>query len=71
MCMMSGEMIDHHFLHCPMTMVLWHRLFSVDRVDWVSLKNIPDTFPSNAWVVATPFGNRSPFFDLDNRREMQ
>lgn len=40
MHMMSDMMIDHLFLHYLMTIVLWHRLFNMVKLDWVLPKSI-------------------------------
>ena len=29
------ESIDHLFIHCPMPLGLWHRLFSLARIDLI------------------------------------
>ena len=42
MYMISDEMIDHLFLHNSMTIVLWHRLFSMVKLDWVPRRSISD-----------------------------
>ena len=43
MCMVSGETVDHLYLHCPMTLAFWHRLFSLVRLNWVPSRSISDT----------------------------
>lgn len=34
-CCKNGESVDHLFLHCPIALNLWHRLFSLGNVMWV------------------------------------
>ncbi|RVW37832.1 hypothetical protein CK203_087876 [Vitis vinifera] len=38
----NGESIDHLFLHCPVTIGLWHRLFNLVGVIWVPPRSIED-----------------------------
>ena len=38
----SGETVDHFFLHCPLALGLWYRLFRLANLDWVPLRNIYD-----------------------------
>ena len=33
LCKGNGESIDHLFLHCPLTIGLWHNLFNLARLD--------------------------------------
>ena len=42
LCMKHGESTDHLFLHCSLTMGLWHRLFQLAKTDWVPPRNISD-----------------------------
>ncbi|RVW63219.1 putative mitochondrial protein [Vitis vinifera] len=35
LCMKHGESADHLFLHCSLTIGLWHRLFQLAKMDWV------------------------------------
>ena len=42
LCMGQGESADHLFLHCSVTLGLWHRLFQLARMEWVPLKSISD-----------------------------
>ena len=42
LCMKYGESIDHLFLHCSLTIGLWHRLFQIAKMDWVPLRSISD-----------------------------
>ncbi|RVW16109.1 Transposon TX1 uncharacterized 149 kDa protein [Vitis vinifera] len=37
-----GESVDHLFLHCSLTIGLWHRLFQLAKLDWVSPRSIYD-----------------------------
>ncbi|CAL5408064.1 unnamed protein product [Camellia sinensis] len=38
LCCKSGESVDHLFLHCPIALTLWHRLFRVGNGMWVAPK---------------------------------
>ena len=40
LCMENGEMIDHIFLYCPLSLGLWHRLFNLAHMDWFPLRSI-------------------------------
>ena len=42
LCMESGEMVDHIFLHCPLSLRLWHKLFNLVHMDWVPPRSICD-----------------------------
>ena len=42
LCMKHGESTDHLFLHCSLTIGLWHRLFQLAKMDWVPLRSIYD-----------------------------
>ena len=42
LCMEQGESADHLFLHCSVTLGLWHRLFQLAKMDWVPPKSISD-----------------------------
>ncbi|RVW64166.1 Transposon TX1 uncharacterized 149 kDa protein [Vitis vinifera] len=42
LCMKHGESTDHLFLHCSLTIGLWHRLFQLAKLDWVSPRSIYD-----------------------------
>ena len=42
LCVESGEMVDHIFLHCPLSLGLWHIPFSLVHMDWVSPRSICD-----------------------------
>ncbi|RVW19678.1 Structural maintenance of chromosomes protein 3, partial [Vitis vinifera] len=42
LCKGNGESIDHLFLHCPITIGLWHRLFNLVGVIWVPPRSIED-----------------------------
>ena len=35
-------MIDHLFLHCPINLGLWHRIFSQVGMEWVQPSSICD-----------------------------
>ena len=47
LCMRQGESTDHLFLHCSLTMGLWHRLFQLAKMDWVPLRSISDMMSIN------------------------
>ena len=36
------ESIDHLFLHCSLTLGLWHKLFQIAKMDWVPPRSISD-----------------------------
>ena len=38
----NGESIDHLFLHCPVTIGLWHKLFNLAGLVWVPPRSIED-----------------------------
>ncbi|WJZ82747.1 hypothetical protein VitviT2T_002478 [Vitis vinifera] len=42
LCMKHGESADHLFLHCSLTIGLWHRLFQLTKMDWVPPMSIFD-----------------------------
>ncbi|RVW33884.1 hypothetical protein CK203_082946 [Vitis vinifera] len=42
LCIKHGESADHLFLHCSLTIGLWHRLFQLAKMDWVSPRSIYD-----------------------------
>ncbi|RVX04331.1 Copper methylamine oxidase [Vitis vinifera] len=42
LCRGNGESIDHLFLHCPVTIGLWHRLFNLVGLVWVPPRSIED-----------------------------
>ena len=41
-CMENGEIVNHIFLHSPLSLGLWYILFSLAHVDWVPPKSICD-----------------------------
>ncbi|RVW91412.1 hypothetical protein CK203_038569 [Vitis vinifera] len=47
LCMKHGEKVDHLFLHCSLTMGLWHRLFQLAKTDWVPPRSISDMLSTN------------------------
>ena len=47
MCIKQGESADHLFLHCSLTIVFWHRLFQLAKMDWVPLRSIFDMLSIN------------------------
>ena len=42
LCMERGELVDHLFLHCSLTIGLWHKLFGLGKLDRVSPRSISD-----------------------------
>ena len=40
LCMKQEESADHLFLHCSLSMGLWHRLFQLAKMDWVPPRSI-------------------------------
>ena len=42
LCKGNGESIDHLFLHCPVTIGLWHKLFNLVGLAWVPPRSIED-----------------------------
>lgn len=42
LCMEYRESVDHLFLHCPLALGLWYRLFRLAKMDWVPPKSICD-----------------------------
>ncbi|WJZ89514.1 hypothetical protein VitviT2T_008730 [Vitis vinifera] len=42
LCKGNGESIDHIFLHCPVTIGLWHKLFNLAGLAWVPPRSIED-----------------------------
>ena len=38
----SGELINHFFLHCSLTLGFWHKLFSLVKMDWILPMSICD-----------------------------
>ena len=40
--MERDKSIDHLFLHCPLTLRLWHRVFKLAHLDWVPPRGICD-----------------------------
>ena len=42
LCMEHGELVDHLFLHCSLTIGLWHKLFGLGKLDRVPLRSISD-----------------------------
>ena len=47
LCMRHGESADHFFLHCSLTMELWHKLFQLAKTDWVPPRTISDMLSIN------------------------
>ena len=44
LCRGNGESIDHLFLRCPFTIRLWHKLFNLAKLVWVSPRSVEDMF---------------------------
>ncbi|KAJ9687316.1 hypothetical protein PVL29_015988 [Vitis rotundifolia] len=42
LCKGDGESIDHLFLHCPVTIGLWHKLFNLAGLVWVPPRSFVD-----------------------------
>ena len=42
LCKESGESINRLFLHCPIILGLWHKLFNVANLGWVPPRSIGD-----------------------------
>ena len=42
LCVKHGESAYHLFLHCSLTMGLWHILFQLAKMDWVPPRSICD-----------------------------
>ena len=42
LCMGSGELIDHLFLHYHLTLGFWHKFFNLAKMDWVPSRSICD-----------------------------
>ena len=42
LCIKHGELTDHLFLHSPLTIRLWHKLFRIAKMDWVPPRSIFD-----------------------------
>ena len=42
LCMKHEELVDHFFLHCSLTLGLWHRLFQLAKTNWVPPRSISD-----------------------------
>ena len=47
LCMKKAESTGHLFLHCSLTMGLWHKLFQLAKTDWVSPRSIFDMLSIN------------------------
>ena len=44
---MHGDSADHLFLHCSLTMGLWHKLFQLTKMDWVPPRSISNMMSIN------------------------
>ncbi|RVW93876.1 Transposon TX1 uncharacterized 149 kDa protein [Vitis vinifera] len=42
LCKGNGESIDHIFLHCPVTIGIWYRLFNLAGLVWVPPRSLED-----------------------------
>ena len=40
MCKCNGESVDNLFLHCPVAMDLWSKVFGLFGVSWVMLQSV-------------------------------
>ena len=47
LCMKHEESVDHLFLHCSLTMGLWHRLYKLAKMNWVPPRRISDMLSTN------------------------
>ena len=47
LCMKHGESANHLFLHCFLTLGLWHKLFQIAKIDWVPPRSISDMMTIN------------------------
>ena len=59
----SGESINYFFLHCLITLGLWHKLFNLTKIDWIPPRNIGNMMtisfkwlgkiscPITAWIM--------------------
>ena len=47
LCMKHGESTNHLFLHCSLTMGLWHRLFQIAKMDRLPSRSILDMMTIN------------------------
>ncbi|RVW38668.1 hypothetical protein CK203_077505 [Vitis vinifera] len=54
LCMEQGESADHLFLHCSVSLGLWHKLFQLAKMDWVPPKSISDMMFINYKGLASP-----------------
>ena len=43
----NQQTADHLFLHCSLSMGLWHRLFQLVKMDWVPPRSISDMMSIN------------------------
>ncbi|RVW50798.1 hypothetical protein CK203_076873 [Vitis vinifera] len=50
----QGESADHIFLHCSVSLGLWHRLFQLAKMDWVPPRSISDMMSINYKGLAIP-----------------
>ncbi|RVW23293.1 putative ribonuclease H protein [Vitis vinifera] len=53
LCVKQGESADHLFLHCSLSMGLWHILFQLAKMDWVPLRSISDMMFINYKGIGT------------------
>ena len=47
LCMKQRESTDHLFLHCSLSMGLWHKLFQLAKMDWAPPRSILDMMSIN------------------------
>ena len=69
LCMEHGESIDQFFLHCPLALKLWYKLFGLTKMDWTLPKSIYDmmTISLKDWEAlreAQHYGNCLSCFDF-------
>ena len=69
LCMEHGESVDHFFLHCPLALKLWYKLFRLTKMDWTLPKSIYDmiTISLKDWEAlreAQHYGNCLSCFDF-------
>ena len=67
----SGDLINHLFLHCLLTLGLWHKIFSLAKMDWVLPRSICDMMTISFIGLGsflrskTPLANCLPYYALD------
>ena len=61
LCMRSGELIDHLFLHCPLTLRIWHKFFSLAKINWVSPRSIGDMMTISFGGLGSSVKGKTPW----------